>query len=104
MGWTGQRRVLRRGSGRAHARSGPCLAPRLEVFAPIAVAHVELVPDDGKEHWVRAEEELAVLDGVKAELQGQVRRAPAVPAGAMADFRLERNRYAHELTAPPSID
>src|SRR5919199_810520 len=60
---------------------------RFEVLAAVAVAHIELIADDGEPHRVRAKEQLAVFDCVQTDVGRQRRRAAAVPAGAMASFR-----------------
>ena len=60
----------------------------LEVVTCGAIADVELVADDRKPHRVRAEQELAVFDGMGAEVGGESGRAAAVPARAMTKLRL----------------
>ena len=67
----------------------------LVIVAGRAIADVELVADDRKPHWVRAEQELAVFDGVKAEVDGEIGSAAAVPAGAMTDLRFETVGAVH---------
>ena len=79
------------------AAVGPDLShPRgLVIVAGRAIADVELVADDRKPHRVRAEQELAVFDGVKAEVDGEIRSAAAVPTGAMTDLRFETVGAVH---------
>jgi hypothetical protein len=60
----------------------------LEVVAVLAIANVEVVPNDREPHRVGAIEQFAVLHGLKAEIRRDVRRAPSVPAQAMTVFGL----------------
>jgi hypothetical protein len=61
---------------------------RLEDVTPLAVPHVELVADDGPIHGVGAVEQLAIDNGVKAEVVREVGRAAGVPAGAVPGFSI----------------
>jgi hypothetical protein len=62
-------------------------APRPKILARRAVAHIELIPDNGKQHRMRAEQKVAVGDGVQADVGRDVGCAPAVPARTVAGFR-----------------
>src|SRR5262249_50651620 len=66
---------------------------RLEVLAIGAVTDVELVADDRKPHRVRTEQQLAVFDGVEAEIGWDRRGSAAVPAGAVTVFRLDCHAF-----------
>src|SRR5215510_11720672 len=57
-----------------------------EVVAPFTVAYVELVPHDREEHRVRTVQQLAVLDRVESDIEGDVGRTAAVPARAVTRF------------------
>src|SRR5262245_15714486 len=82
--------LRRRGGLRGHR------SDRSEVIARETAAHVELVSDDWKPHRVRAEQQLAVLDGMEAaDINGNIVRATAVPTGAMAAFRGVRGLGRH---------
>ena len=70
-------------------------ADRLEIIAVRAAPDVELIADDRKPHRVRAVQQLAVFDGVKTDVRGDVAGAPPVPAGAMACFRRLALRGVH---------
>jgi hypothetical protein len=60
----------------------------LEVVAVLAIANVEVVPNDREPHRVGAIEQFAVLHGLEAEIRRDARRAPSVPAQAMTVFGL----------------
>ena len=60
----------------------------LEVVAVLAIANVEVVPNDREPHRVGAIEQLAVFHGLEAEIRQDVRCAPSVPAQAMSVFGL----------------
>lgn len=85
-----------RDSSLARSRRGIGGAPRLEVIAAIAIADVELIPHEGKQHGVRAIQQLPVFDRLEVQLGKDVRRAPSVPAETVAGFRREAGRVAHD--------
>ena len=60
----------------------------LEDVAIFAVPEIEFVADDRPVHRVGAVDQLAVDDGVGAEIVGQVGRAARIPAAAMSFFRV----------------
>jgi hypothetical protein len=82
-------------------RADPALFPvgprGAEVVAVGAVAHLELVPDDGKPHRMGAEEEVTVDNGVEAEIVRDLGGATAVPAEAVTVFGF------HGVGATPSM-
>lgn len=59
--------------------------------AAFAIADVELVADDRPIHRVSAVSQLAVENGVIAEVFGEVSRATRVPARAMAVFGIHES-------------
>jgi hypothetical protein len=74
---------------------GGARAARLERVAALAVTDIETIPDDGKHHRVRAEQELAVFDSLVVHIGQHLRGAVAVPAQSVASFRLEAERTSH---------
>ena len=60
--------------------------------AAFAVANVELVADDGPVHRMGAVGQLAVKDGVIAEIFGNFRGAAGIPTRAMSGFRIHEVR------------
>ena len=76
-------------------RSGRTCVLRPEVVAADAVPDVELVADDGKEHWVAAVQQLAVLDGLKTHLGQDTRCTTPIPADPMTCFRLKEGGHVH---------
>jgi len=68
----------------------------LEVVAAVAVANVELVPDEREQHGMRAIEQLAVFNRLEVQFRQDVRRAPSVPAQAVPGFRRKAGRVAHD--------
>jgi hypothetical protein len=62
-------------------------AAGLEVLAAVAAPDVEVVADHRKPHWMGAEQQLAVFDGVKTDVGGELPGAASVPAGPVAEFR-----------------
>ena len=70
-------------------------AAGFEAIAVDAVSHVELVTNDGKQHRVRAVEQLAIFDRLKCELGRDVGSAAAVPAKSMSGFRLQPEQRGH---------
>lgn len=68
---------------------------RLERIAALAVADIELVPDDGEQHRVRAIQKLTIFDRLEVHGGKDVRRAMAIPAKLLANFRLEAQRAGH---------
>jgi hypothetical protein len=68
---------------------------RLERVAALTVTDVETISNDRKHHGVRAEQKLAVLDGLVVHVRLRVRSAVAVPAKFVANFRLEGERAGH---------
>ena len=60
----------------------------LEHVTVFAVSQVEFVADDRPVHGVGAVDQLAVDDGVGAEVVGQVGGAARIPAFAMSFFRI----------------
>jgi hypothetical protein len=73
---------------------GPFRSTRLEVIASLAVSGVELISDHRKPHRVRAVKKLTVFNRVKTDVGGDLRRAAAVPARAMAGFRFRHDYFA----------
>jgi len=73
---------------------------RLEVVAPVAVPHVEVVPHDGEQHRVAAVQEVPVLDRLHTELVGELGSAATVPARAVANLGLEAWRELHSRMIP----
>src|SRR5438552_905633 len=59
---------------------------RLVVVAGGAVADVELIADNAREHWVRSVQQQAVGDRVVPDVGREVGRPPAVPAGSVLVF------------------
>jgi len=80
----------------ASRRGGVGGSPRLEVAAAIAVADVELVPDEREQHGMRAVEQLAVFNRLEVQFRQDIRRAPSVPAEAVLGFRRKAGRVAHD--------
>ncbi len=72
----------------------------LEVLAALAVPHVEVVPDHGEQHGMRAIEQEAVLNRVDTEDGWKVRGAASVPAGTMPDFWFDVIADAHASMLP----
>src|SRR5579864_8577868 len=60
-----------------------------EVVATGAIAHVELVADDRKQHRMRAEQQQTVGNRVMTQIGRELRRPPAVPAGAVPGFGVD---------------
>lgn len=79
----------------ARGRGGVGRPPRLEVVAAIAVADVELVPDEREQHGMRAVEQLAVFNRLEVQFRQDVRRAPSVPAETVPGFRRKAGRVTH---------
>jgi hypothetical protein len=76
--------------------SGPVMGrPKPECVAANAVADVETVTDDRKEHRVSAVEEFAVLDGLHGERGRELQGPSAVPARPVAGFRLGGGGVGH---------
>jgi hypothetical protein len=67
-------------------------AEGLEVLAAVAAPDVEVISNDRKPHWMGAEQQLAVFDGVKTDIRGQIPGAASIPAGPVAEFRVERRQ------------
>lgn len=65
----------------------------LEVVALDAAADVELITDHRKPHRMRAVQQLAVRDGVMADVMGNRVGAAAVPAGTMSGFWIHSRSY-----------
>jgi hypothetical protein len=63
-------------------------AARLVDIAVFAVPDVELVADDWPVHGMGAERQLAVNDGVIAEIFGEIGSAAGIPTRAMSGFRI----------------
>lgn len=61
-------------------------APRAEILTVGAVAHIKGEAHHGHQHGVNAVEQLAIDDGVEADVGRDVRRAPGVPTKAMTVF------------------
>jgi len=80
----------------ASRRGGVGGSPRLEVAAAIAVADVELVPDEREQHGMRAVEQLAVFNRLEVQFRQDVRRAPSVPTETVPGFRRQAGRFAHD--------
>jgi hypothetical protein len=74
---------------------GAARAARLERVAALTVADIEVIPDHGKHHRVRAVQKMAVLDGLEVHVRQDVRGAMAIPAMLMANFWLEAQRAGH---------
>src|SRR5438128_829133 len=66
-------------------------AERLEEVAAGAIPNVKTIADDRKPHRVAAVQELAVFDGLHAEVGWDRGRAAAVPAGAVTRFWVDRH-------------
>ena len=66
--------------------------PIAEVIAAFTVPHVELVADDGKQHGMCTEQQLPILNRVKAQIWRDLGRSTPVPARAVAVFGLEHRR------------
>jgi hypothetical protein len=80
----------------ASARGRIGSSPRLEVVAAIAVADVELVPDEGEQHGMRAIQQLAVFNRLEVQFRQDVSRAPSVPTETVPGFRRQAGRVAHD--------
>ena len=65
-------------------------AGRFEVLAVGAVADVEFIADDREPHRVCTEQQVAVFDRVRADIDRDFSCAPAVPARTMTCFRFHR--------------
>jgi len=72
---------------------------RSEVLAAVAIAHVELTSDDRKPHGMGAVEQLAVFDGVTADVGGKVAGAAPVPALFVNAFSCQLTAIASQLRA-----
>ena len=77
--------------------------PSAEVVASFTVPHVELVADDGKQHGMCTEQQLPILNGVKAQIWRDLGRSTPVPAGAVTVFRLEHRREAVQYWSLASV-
>src|SRR5580765_8658893 len=64
-------------------------AAGFEAIAVDAISYVELVTDDGKQHRVRAVEQLAIFNRLKCQFRKDVGSAAAVPTKSMSGFRLQ---------------
>jgi hypothetical protein len=80
----------------ASGRGGVGSSPRLEVVAAIAVADVELVPDEREQHGMRAIQQLAVFNRLEVQFRQDVSRAPSVPTETVPGFRCQAGRIAHD--------
>ena len=74
----------------------------LEVVAAVAIADVELVPDERKQHGMGAVEQLSVFNRLEIQFGLDVRHAPSVPTETVPGFRRKAGQFAHdwEYTTP----